>query len=744
MANGSDIGGRTAAGPAYYPGMVERSGLLDAGRGLSAYAVAALVAVLAVGVRKWLDIFGPDIVPFALFYPVVLACTLLGGIGPGLLALLITSTAARLFWIEPLGLLSLSPSGLVNLCLFIISNATLITVAHLLRASYRRLRRSEARLSLSHDVGQIGIWDLDLRTGALWWSPSFYTLAGIAPGEEPSVRAVLDRIHPEDRPLADAAFEAARRGLDRLDLEFRFNRDDGSTIWLAGRAELFRDEQGRPSRLLGINFDATPRRTIESERDRANALLQTFFDSLPGAAFAKDCQGRYLLGNPIFAAAVGHGPEFFIGKTDLDVLADKDQAREIMANDQAIIASGEVCQIEEALLLPDGEMSYWLAVKAPFKDPLGQPQGLMAISLDVTERRRSEQRLRVLADEVDHRAKNLLGVVQSIVRLTKVEDVAGFKAVLTGRIRALARAHSLLAASRWDGVDLATLVREELAPFGRSGADPIRVCGPSLMLRPNASQALAMVLHELAINAARYGALSVEGGQLTVTWDIAEGIGGSRLELDWTEVGGPQVAAPAEHGFGFTAMLGAIEHQLSGDIGFEWGATGVTCRIAFPVERNLVEDRTGGVLAGKSPGPALPGAPDFDLHGQRVLIVDDEALIALALRDAAEELGCTVIGPAHAAATALALIRQGAPDLAVLDINLAGTSSALIARALRALDVPFIYCTGYAEPAGQIEPGLEAEVIAKPSDTAMLAAALRRAAASRGRPPREEVRAGAA
>ncbi len=740
VSNG--VGDTTTAAPSHYAGVIEHAGMLDPRRRVAAYAASAVLALAAIALRRWLDVLGPGIVPFALFYPVVLACTLLGGVGPGLLALALTAFAATIMWIEPAGLLNLSPTGVVNLILFVISNTGVITVAYLLRSSYQRLHRSEARLSLSHEVGQIGIWDFDLKTGALWWSPSFYTLAGIAPDQPPSVRAVLDRIHPDDRPLADQAFYAARKGRDRLDLEFRFNRDDGSMIWLAGRAELFRDEQGRPSRLLGINYDTTSRRALESERDRANSLIQTFFDSLPGAAFAKDREGRYLLGNPVFAAAVGHDQEPFIGKNDLELLADEDQARTIMANDAAIIASGEMRQIEEALRLPNGEMSYWLAVKAPFKDAEGQPQGLMGISLDMTERRKVEQRLRFLADEIDHRAKNLLGVVQSIVRLTRVDDVAEFKAVLTGRIRALARAHSLLAASRWDGVDLATLVREELAPFGREGAAPIRIEGPALMLKPNASQALAMVLHELAINAARYGALSVEGGQLAVTWQIARPDAGARLELAWAEVSGPRTAAPAEHGFGFTAMLGAIEHQLAGDIGFEWGETGVTCRIAFPVERNLVE--AAQAASGTPPSPECRSTPDIDLTGKRVLIVDDEALIALALREAVEALACKVIGPAHTTAAALALISEAAADLAVLDINLAGDSNTPVARALRGLGIPFIYCTGYAEPGAQIEPGLEAEVIAKPIDPLILAAALKRAAASRGDPPREELRAGVA
>ena len=726
--------GDAASGAApYYPGVVEQIGFLNARPRWLSYLLAVAVTLIAIGLRRWLDVLGEGVMPFVLFYPVVLVCTVIGGIGPGLVSLAMAAFAGMVFWLEPRGVIALKPGGLINLALFIASSGAMITVAHMLRRSYDSLRRSQARLNLAQEVGQIGIWDLDLKSGAMWWSPTFYKLTGFAPGRPHGAGALLKRIDPADRARADAAFETARQGRDRLDLEFRFNRDDASTVQLACRAELFRDKRGKPSRLLGIIFDATPMRTIESERNRADTLLRTFFDCIPGAAYAKDIEGRILLGNPGFAAAVGHGPEEFLGKTDLEFVRDPAHALAIRAHDEAVLAAGVSQQLEEDMLLPDGRLTHWLSVKTPFRDDEGQVKGIVGISLDMTERRRAERRSRLLADEVDHRAKNLLGVVQSIVRLTRVEDVASFKSVLTGRIRALARAHSLLAASRWEGVDLATLVREELAPFARIGVEQVHIAGPALMLSPGASQALAMVLHELAINAARYGALSVERGQLAVSWHLADADGteAARLELIWTESGGPAVVAPDQPGFGFTTIRGAIEHQLAGDIGFDWAASGLTCRIAFPVAGNLVQDRSSAGAARErrpAPRPRSPGAPAIDLSGQCVLIVDDEALIALTLADTVREMGCKVLGPAHSIEAAIALIRQSPPDLAVLDINIAGNSNAPVAKALRALAIPFVYCTGYAEPAEQIEPGLEAEMITKPTDPDALAAALRRAA----------------
>lgn len=714
-----------------YRGITEPSGFLPELPRWVFYVAAALLTTGVIGIRRWLDVLGEGIAPFTLFYPVVLLCTLLGGYGPGILSLAIAAGAATILWLEPQGLLALSGSGLISFLLFLISNAVNILVAERLRTTLVRLRASEERLSLAQEVGRIGIWDLDLRSGALWWSPSFREVTGIGPDVAPSIEAFMARIDAADLERAHACFETARRGLDRLDIDFRFHRDDGSTIWLAGRAELFRDAQGRPTRLLGINFDATPIRTAESERDQANSLLKTFFESLPGAAFAKDLEGRYLLGNPVFAAAVGKTPDFFLGKDDLEVLSDTEQARIIMANDQAIIAGGEMRQIEESLVLPDGETSYWLAVKTPFFDAAGRPQGIMGISLDVTERRKAEERLRFLADEVDHRAKNLLGVVLSLVRLTKVDGVAAFKAAVSGRIEALARAHTLLAANRWEGVDIATLLREELAPFARAGSERIGISGPSLILLPNASQALAMAVHELAINAAMYGALSDEKGRLSVTWGLAGGAGETVLELSWVESDGPVVAPPVEAGFGSTAIRGAIEHQLGGTFDLEWAVTGVVCRLAFPLAPNIAPDQTLAGLPRTRSVAGFAADPNIDLAGKRVLVLEDEALIALTLMDTLREFGCTIVGPASNAAAALELVERQPPDLAVLDVNLAGASSAPVAKALRAAGVPFVYCTGYAEPALQIEPAFLAPMLTKPIDPQELAAALRKAIGDR-------------
>ncbi len=676
--------------------------------------------------RSALDVFGEEVVPFALFYPLVLACTLLGGLGTGLLSLGLSLVVVTTLWLEPRAQLAVDEAGAVNLALFILSAGVLVMVGERLRTALHSLRRSESRLGLAQEAGRVGMWNINVTTGEVWWSDPFYDVTGIDRQVAPSVEAFFDRIHPADRARVTAAFEEARAGVRDFDHEFRFNSDDGRVIHLVGRAEVLRDARGNPRRMTGVNFDVTNLREAEKARDRATSLLRTFFDTLPGAAYAKDTEGRALMGNPRYAEAVGHGPQEFIGKTDLELLCDEAQARAIMDNDRRVMRDGVTQSLEEDLVMPDGRLTHWLSVKTPFTDSDGNLLGIIGVSLDVTERRRAEERLRLLAHEVDHRAKNLLGVVQSVVRLTDLEDVASFKAAVTGRIQALARAHSLLAASRWEGVTIDRLVEEELKPFTVGEADRVSAAGPQLMLRPGAAQTIGMALHELATNAAKYGALTNGEGRVDISWRTFAQDGQPRLELVWSESGGPQVAAPTRTGFGSTVIAGSIRQQLGGEVSFDWQPTGLVCRLEMPLDR--LDARHEYRMLETQPGPEQ--VPPVSLAGKRVLIVEDEALIALSLADAMTELGCVVVGPAGSAEDALALLKGGGADLAILDLNLGGRSSTGVARAVRALGIPFVYCTGYSEPAvAEAAEGLEAEVVTKPAGTRELADALRRAMA---------------
>jgi two-component sensor histidine kinase len=185
----------------------------------------------------------------------------------------------------------------------------------------------------------------------------------------------------------------------------------------------------------------------------------------------------------------------------------------------------------------------------------------------------------MLAGEVDHRAKNMLALMQAMVRLTKAPTTPEYVSLLTGRINALAQTHALLAASRWSGADLARIVADELAPYHAEGRSQAKVSGPPVQLGPSAAQAAAVAIHELVTNAVKYGALSTPAGRVDLTWQLD---GEDRIRLAWKESGGPPVRTPSRSGFGTTAIERMIAQQLEGEARFDWNPRGLCCELVFP------------------------------------------------------------------------------------------------------------------------------------------------------------------
>ena len=173
----------------------------------------------------------------------------------------------------------------------------------------------------------------------------------------------------------------------------------------------------------------------------------------------------------------------------------------------------------------------------------------------------------------------MLATVQAIVNLSDSDTPEGLKHTITGRIQALANVHTLFVESRWTGAELHSLVKEELAAYCRDGKGRARVDGPNVVMRPDIAQTVAVALHELATNAAKYGALSVAEGNVQVEWWCASD---GRLVLRWTEAGGPPVKPPMRHGFGTRVMDSMIRGQLKGEMRFDWRAEGLVCEIALP------------------------------------------------------------------------------------------------------------------------------------------------------------------
>ena len=215
---------------------------------------------------------------------------------------------------------------------------------------------------------------------------------------------------------------------------------------------------------------------------------------------------------------------------------------------------------------------------SPIKDSAGEIVGASKIARDITAQKRAHEQILLLSREIDHRARNLLALIQATVHMSQGRTSGELKTAIEGRIQALSNAHTLLAQSRWTGADLGSLVTNELSPYQSEEMLRTNVSGPNLLLGPNHAQGLAMVFHELATNAAKYGALSVAAGSVRVNWSREEG---GRCLLRWTEVGGPPVKPPRHQGFGMRVIEQIMHQQLRGAMRLDWRAEGLACEIAF-------------------------------------------------------------------------------------------------------------------------------------------------------------------
>jgi len=211
----------------------------------------------------------------------------------------------------------------------------------------------------------------------------------------------------------------------------------------------------------------------------------------------------------------------------------------------------------------------------PVKNAEGKIIGASKIARDITEQKRNQEQIAILAREAEHRSKNLLANVQATVALSQSDTVDGLKEAIAGRVRALANVHSLFVESRWIGAELSIIAKQELAPYSETGERRVRVEGPQVLLRPNDAQVVAIILHELATNAAKYGALSLPGGQVHLHWlHRADG----ELVLTWTETGGPVVQMPSRQGFG-SRIISQLIDQQQGQTRFDWRPEGLVCEI---------------------------------------------------------------------------------------------------------------------------------------------------------------------
>jgi light-regulated signal transduction histidine kinase (bacteriophytochrome) len=322
----------------------------------------------------------------------------------------------------------------------------------------------------------------------------------------------------------------------------------------------------------------------------------------------------------------------------------------------------------------------------------------------------AEQQDLVIA-ELNHRVRNILGLIRALVSQSQAEalSVPGFAAILGGRIAALAAAHENLTRKNWGPASLLGLLETELAPY--CGADRARLtlAGEDVLLGPEAFTVLALVVHELATNSAKYGCLSARAGMLDVR--LARTAFGD-LALGWREAGGPPVSAPSRHGFGSTIISRSIPHDLGGEADVRFRLEGLEADFLIP-RRHLADVDKAAPAPVPAPVEAARLAPAAPRPG-RVLVVEDSIIIALDTEENLKRLGIAEVQVESSVAGALAAIAETPPDFALIDFNLGGESSEPIAVALREAGVRFVLATGYADGAATFERLGAAAVLRKP------------------------------
>ncbi|WP_439548009.1 sensor histidine kinase [Falsiroseomonas sp.] len=344
------------------------------------------------------------------------------------------------------------------------------------------------------------------------------------------------------------------------------------------------DRDGRIAGIFCSCIETTGQVLAERRLRENEGRFRALLDAAPAMMWVTDRTGFCTHLSRSWYAFTGQTPANALGTGWLEAVHPDDRVRAKARFLDAVRDRAEL-RLDYRLRRADGVWRWAIDAAQPRLAATGDYLGHVGSVLDITERREAEERQALLAREVDHRAKNVLAVVQAVLRLTRAPDMPSFARAVEGRVAALARAQTLLAKDRWAGADLRSMVEGEIAPFlvehgQRESRATLR--GPAVVLPAAAAQPLTMLVHELATNAMKHGALSVESGRLLVSWRVE----GQALHLDWVETGGPAILAPPlRTGFGTRVLDSTARGQLGGTMSLEWRATGLACRLTMPLDR---------------------------------------------------------------------------------------------------------------------------------------------------------------
>lgn len=451
----------------------------------------------------------------------------------------------------------------------------------------------------------------------------------------------------------------------------------------------------------------------EVELERLAAIVESSDDAI----ISKSLDGIIRSWNAGATKIFAYTSEEMIGQS-INRIIPPDLQDEELAILSRLRAGERIDHFDTVRLAKDGRRVDISITVSPLRNDRGEIVGASKVARDVTERKRSEATQRLLINELNHRVKNTLAMVQSIASqsLASSEDPSAFMDCFSGRLQAISRAHDLLVREKMEGIHLHELMSLELDAQPGALLEGVSLEGPDVLIKGSLAVHMMLIIHELMTNALKYGALSQDSGRLSVRWEVK----GSWLKLRWQESGVESPEPSTRKGFGTTL----IEKTMQANNG--WAS------------RRYTEDGINVVLElqlpclSRAPRPVMPGVGRIErkpetlppqLDGLHALIVEDEAIIAMDVQMKLEQLGCETVDMATTLEEAHALLEEKAPDLVLLDANLHGMPVDSLAQLLSERGIPFLFASGYGREALP-EAHRNADFVSKPFTDAKLATAL--------------------
>jgi len=444
------------------------------------------------------------------------------------------------------------------------------------------LSRSNDRLARAQAAGGVHPFEVGA-DGICQCDDGLRALFGLPPGATLDYPAFLRALPPEDRERVAARHRAATSRSGPFELEFRVLAADAGSRWLLTRGEA-QLGAGHTRLLFGICLDITALKQAEAALSESETRLRIAQEAGGIGSWEWDVGSGRLRWTIQTFALFGFDPA--LGEPHHDQVRARRHPEDRLRLDielAAAVKSGRI-DTEYRILRPrpdGGTDTVWIATQG--RSMPGRGKALFGVHRDITQRKTAEEHMALLAREVEHRSKNTLAVVQATLRLTRAGNHEEYLRVVGGRIAALARAHSLFAERGLVGAELRSLLEGELLPYtprGDAAGPLVALAGPALTLSVAATQPLAMVIHELATNAAKHGALAVPDGRLSVAWTTADG----ELRLHWTESGVVLGDTPPTHtGFGTRVIEQTVRRQLGGELHRSWTPDGLLVAMRFPI-----------------------------------------------------------------------------------------------------------------------------------------------------------------